>query len=294
VCLKVAAADEGMKGISAVGRLVNPPIGEGMIEQETIILWNQLAAPGYYRMGLACDIGFGTAKPGQFIMVRTGTDATPLLRRPFSLLGLIRESDRVTGVEILYKVVGKGTERLSRCRIGDRLSVIGPLGNAFLVPENCHQLILVAGGVGVPPIRFLAQSMLEREGSLDRCVVFVGGRTKDDLVCITEFDLPGFLLDVSTDDGSQGNQGMVTRSLAKALDAGPADMICACGPPGMLKAVSAIAIKRAIPCQVSIEAMMACGMGACLGCAVKVQDDDTRYRHVCVDGPVFDAHRLAW
>jgi hypothetical protein len=88
-----------------------------------------------------------------------------------------------------------------------RLSVIGPLGNAFLVPENCHHLILVAGGVGVPPIRFLAQSMLEREGSLDRCVVFVGGRTKDDLVCITEFDLPGFLLDVSTDDGSQGKSG---------------------------------------------------------------------------------------
>ena len=98
-----------------------------MIEQETIVLWNQLAAPGYYRMGLACDIGFDTAKPGQFIMVRTGIDATPLLRRPFSLLGLIREADRVTGIEILFKVVGKGTQRLSRCRNGDRLSVIGQI-----------------------------------------------------------------------------------------------------------------------------------------------------------------------
>jgi dihydroorotate dehydrogenase electron transfer subunit len=264
-----------------------------MIAQDTIVLWNQPAATGYYRMGL-CAIGFDTAKPGQFVMVRTGTESNPLLRRPFSLLGLIREADRVTGIEILFKVVGKGTNRLSRCREGDRLSVIGPLGNAFLVPESCRQPVLVAGGIGVPPIRFLAQSLLEREGSPNRCVVFIGGRTKDDLVCITEFDLPGFLLDVSTDDGSQGNQGMVTRSLERALDAGPADLICACGPVGMLKAVSAIAMARGISCQVSIEAMMACGMGACLGCAVSVQDDDASYRHACVDGPVFDACRLRW
>ena len=227
-------------------------------------------------------------------MVRTGVDATVLLRRPFSLLGLIREKGRTTGIEILFKVVGKGTEQLSRCREGDRLSVIGPLGNSFLVPDTCRQLILVAGGIGVPPIRFLAQSLLDQEGSLNRCLVFVGGRTKDDLVCITEFDLPGFLLDVSTDDGSQGSQGMVTRSLEKALDAGPADLICACGPAGMLKAVAAIAAERGIACQVSIEAMMACGMGACLGCAVQLKDDDTRYRHVCVDGPVFDAALLNW
>ena len=236
-------------------------------------------------MGLACAEGFDAARPGQFIMVRTANDATPLLRRPFSLLGLIREKDRVTGIEILFKVVGKGTDRLSRYREGDRLSVIGPLGNTFLVPDACRQLILVAGGVGVPPIRFLAQTLLEQEGGLSRCMVFLGGRTKDDLVCITEFDLPGFLLDVSTDDGTQGNHGIVTRSLEKALDAGPADLICACGPVGMLKAVSAIALARSIPCQVSIEAMMACGMGACLGCAVSVNDDDAHYRHACVDGP---------
>jgi dihydroorotate dehydrogenase electron transfer subunit len=265
-----------------------------MIAQDTTVLWNQPAAPGYYRMGLACAGGFDAARPGQFVMVRTGTGATPLLRRPFSLLGLIREKNRTTGIEILFKVVGKGTEQLSRCREGDRLSVIGPLGNAFLVPDTCRQLILVAGGVGVPPIRFLAQSLLEREGALNRCVVCLGGRTRDDLVCITEFDLPGFLLDVSTDDGSQGNPGVVTRSLERALDAGPADLICACGPVGMLKAVSAIAVARGIACQVSIEAMMACGMGACLGCAVGVTDDDTRYRHVCTDGPVFDANRLRW
>jgi dihydroorotate dehydrogenase electron transfer subunit len=245
-------------------------------------------------MGLACATGFDAAKPGQFIMVRSTTEVTPLLRRPFSLLGLIREKDRVTGIEILFKVVGRGTEKLSRCRDGDQLSVIGPLGNAFLVPETCRHLILVAGGVGVPPIRFLAQSLLEREGSLNRCVVFVGGRTKDDLVCITEFDLPGFLLEVSTDDGSQGNQGVVTRSLARALESGPADLICACGPPAMLKAVCAMAALHDVPCQVSIEAMMACGMGACLGCAVQLQDDDVHYRHVCVDGPVFDAQRLKW
>jgi dihydroorotate dehydrogenase electron transfer subunit len=265
-----------------------------MIAQDTKVLWNRPAAPGYFRMGLACSPAFETAKPGQFIMLRIGAGVDPLLRRPFSLLGLIRENDRIKGIEILYKVVGKGTDRLSHCREGDGLSVIGPLGNAFLVPDTCRQLILVAGGIGVPPIRFLAQSLLDQEGSLNRCLVFVGGRTKDDLVCITEFDLPGFLLDVSTDDGSQGSQGMVTRNLEKALAAGSADLICACGPPAMLKAVAAMAADRGISCQVSIEAMMACGMGACLGCAVQLKGDAARYRHVCMDGPVFDAARLNW
>lgn len=265
-----------------------------MIVQDAIVTWNRPEAAGYYRLGLACTGGFDTAKPGQFIMVRIGSDTEPLLRRPFSLLGLIREKQRVTGIEILFKVVGRGTKILSHCRQGDRLSIVGPLGNAFLVRDSCRQLILVAGGVGVPPIRFLAQSLLSREQGPQRCLVFIGGRTKDDLVCMREFDLPGFLLDISTDDGSLGNPGMVTRSLERALDAGPVDLICACGPWAMLKAVSAIARARGIACQVSIEAMMACGMGACLGCAVKMCDDAARYRHVCTDGPVFDARRLAW
>ena len=265
-----------------------------MREQQTRVMWNRPEASGYFRMGLAVDGGFEAARPGQFVMVRVGGGISPLLRRPFSLLGLIRQGDAVTGIEILFKVVGSGTEMLSQAGEGDRLSVIGPLGNAFLVPDDCRQLILVAGGVGVPPIRFLAQSLLDREGALDRCVVFIGGRTRNDLVCITEFDLPGFLLDISTDDGSRGSQGVVTRSLQRTLDAGPADLICACGPPAMLKAVADIARARNVACQVSIEAMMACGMGACLGCAVRLRDDDSRYRHVCMDGPVFDAHRLMW
>ena len=245
-------------------------------------------------MGLLCDTGFDSAKPGQFVMVRIGTENSPLLRRPFSLFGLIREKRRATGIEILYKVVGKGTELLSCCKEGDRLSVIGPLGNTFSISDSCRRLILVAGGVGVPPIRFLATSLLENESRPDICRVFIGGRSKEDLACITEFDLPGFMLEVSTDDGSLGHHGLVTRSLEKSLDKDPADLICACGPEGMLKAVSSIAAGRNISCMVSIEAMMACGMGACLGCAVRIVDDKAHYRHVCVDGPVFDAQRLVW
>jgi dihydroorotate dehydrogenase electron transfer subunit len=265
-----------------------------MILHDASVLWNRLEAPGYFRMGLACAGGFERAQPGQFVMVRTGTECVPLLRRPFSLLGLIRENNRVTGIEILFKVIGKGTQRLSRYGEGERLSVIGPLGNAFSVPDNCRQLVLVAGGIGVPPIRFLARTVLQREGGQPRCVVFVGGRTRDDLVCIREFDLPGFLLEVSTDDGSRGSRGVVTRRLEEVLDAGSADLICACGPWAMLKAVAAIAERRGISCQVSVETMMACGMGACLGCAVEMRDDDSRYRHACMDGPVFDARRLRW
>lgn len=291
--------DEGRKGelSDQAGTHLSKKVtvqGKRMISQNATILWNRHVLPGYFRMGLACDTGYDTANPGQFVMVRVGNEVLPLLRRPFSLLGLIREKGLVSGIEILYKVVGIGTEQLSRCREGDRLSVIGPLGNAFQIPDSCHRLILVGGGVGVPPIRFLATSLLERKRRPDRCVVFIGGRTSDDLVCITEFDLPGFLLDISTDDGSRGHQGVVTRGLEKALDESPADLVCACGPVGMLKAVCAIVAERNTPCQVSIEAMMACGMGACLGCAVRVKDDESRYRHACVDGPVFDARRLAW
>jgi dihydroorotate dehydrogenase electron transfer subunit len=265
-----------------------------MISQTAVVSWNRQVAPGYFRMGLACATGFDAAKPGQFVMIRVGEGSQPLLRRPFSLLGLIDDGGRVAGIEILYRVVGQGTRRLAACREGDRLAVIGPLGNAFLVPATCRTPVLVAGGVGVPPIRFLAQSLLAKDGGLDRCVVFIGGRTGDDLVCLTEFDLPGFLLDISTDDGSLGSQGVVTRRLQQAVADGKADLICACGPPAMLKAVARIAATHRIACQVSIEAMMACGMGACLGCAVQVQDDDAHYRHVCVDGPVFDAARLVW
>jgi len=265
-----------------------------MNSQKATINYNDEVAPGYYRMGLMCPTGFQSAKPGQFVMVRIGNGRTPLLRRPFSLLGVMREGERVAGIEILYKVVGKGTELLAHCRNGECLAVLGPLGSHFQIPESCRRLVLVAGGVGVPPIRFLATSLLEKEPKPDRCIVFVGGRSKDDLVCITEFDLPGFLLDISTDDGSVGNQGLVTQSLKRTLDNGPVDLICACGPEGMLKAVSAIASERNIACQVSIEAMMACGMGACLGCAVQSADNKSRYLHVCTDGPVFDAQRLMW
>ena len=119
-----------------------------MIVQDTTVLYNRLEAPGYYRMGLSCTAGFDTAKPGQFVMVRVGIEARPLLRRPFSLLGLIHERGRVAGIEILYKVVGEGTKRLSRYRQGETLSLLGPLGNAFLVPDTCRRLVLVAGGGG--------------------------------------------------------------------------------------------------------------------------------------------------
>ncbi|PID40737.1 MAG: dihydroorotate dehydrogenase electron transfer subunit [Proteobacteria bacterium] len=259
-----------------------------------MVAWNRQALPGYFRMGLTCRTGFDTAKPGQFVMVRVGQDSRALLRRPFSILGRIDDGGRVIGFEILYKVVGEGTRCLSDCGEGDRLDVIGPLGNAFEMPDFCRYPAFVAGGVGVPPIRFLAHCLPGKKGVPEHCVVFIGARTREELVCLEEFDLPGVVLDISTDDGSMGSQGVVTRRLEQAAADGRLDLICACGPPPMLKAVARIAASYDIPCQVSIEAMMACGMGACLGCAVQVKDDNDHYRHVCIDGPVFDAGRLTW
>jgi dihydroorotate dehydrogenase electron transfer subunit len=164
-------------------------------------------APGYYRMGLACDIGFDSAKPGQFVMVRIGIGSDPLLRRPFSLLGLIHEQDRVTGIEILYQSRGQG----HRTAVPMPQTVTGcPSSARWAMPFWCPKLPSTdprgrRGRRAAHPLSGPVHAGTQ-EG-LDRCVVFVGGRTKDDLVCITEFDLPGFLLDISTDDGSQGNQG---------------------------------------------------------------------------------------
>lgn len=261
-----------------------------MIQQTARVLWNRRVAPSYYRMGLDIGKGYIDAVPGQFVTLKAGDSYEPLLRRPFSIHRLIMANgDNVRGLELLYKVVGKSTRQLSQLRENHSLNMLGPLGNGFSLPEPCREILMIAGGIGVAPLLFLAESMTRHEKKAERTRILIGGRTEHDLLCVDDFHALNMETRLATDDGSCGHKGLITDLLEAALEETKPDMIFACGPHAMLNAVAERANSLDIRCQVSLETIMVCGMGACLGCAVPVSNDSGRYGHVCADGPVFDS-----
>jgi dihydroorotate dehydrogenase electron transfer subunit len=232
------------------------------------------------------------AVPGQFIQVRFSDGIDPLLRRPFSIHGA-----RGADISIMYEVVGTGTRIFSEKKSGETLEIIGPLGNGFDISlSRCKGVevsILVAGGMGVAPLVFLAQKFSTISSKLET-LALVGGRTREKVLCLNEFRKTGCAVKVSTDDGSSGTKGRVTNLLENALrkiDDPECVMVYACGPKPMLKGVATIVKKFGIPAQLSLESHMACGIGACLGCVV---DTIEGYKRVCKEGPVFSAHELTW
>jgi dihydroorotate dehydrogenase electron transfer subunit len=261
-----------------------------MIEQKTEIIFNREIARDTFLMGLRSPEIVATAKPGQFIMIRVGPGIDPLLRRPFSICAV--QDDEL--LLILYRVVGKGTAIMAEASGGNTFSVLGPLGKGFALPDPHKQSILVAGGIGVAPLLFLAQST--RTGPVQLMMGFGSA------VEIISLDL---ILDrtmnfiIATDDGSAGHAGPVTDLLEARLNQdefeGNAASIFTCGPEPMMKKVAAMALKHDIPCQASLEAVMACGIGACQGCSVKASSkEDHTYFHVCTDGPVFPVKAIDW
>ena len=182
---------------------------------------------------------------------------------------------------------------MARLGAGAKIDLVGPLGRGFRVPQGVRQVALVAGGIGVAPLLFLAETLVQRQGA-DGLRVYLGARSCADLLCVEDFERLGVQVSPTTEDGSGGDQCLVTLPLEKAAAQSSPELICACGPPAMLACVAQIAKAQCIPCQVCIEAVMACGIGACLGCAVAAEDRESAYRHVCRDGPVFDAGQLAW
>lgn len=263
-----------------------------MVQQRAQVLWNQRVSTAYYRIGLKCRAGLGRIKPGQFVMLRIAEGIDPLLRRPFSIHRPIITDGRIQGIEILYKVVGKGTSLLSQRKRGDRIDVLGPLGSAFLLPEKVQRVFIVAGGIGIAPMVFLAAHLLESGLDPGNLMVYLGGRTKEDLLCVAEFEEMKLTVHTTTDDGSAGDQCLVTLPVESAAAGWRPELIYACGPLEMLKCVIDIAEAHSIECQVSIETRMACGMGACLGCAVAARDIPNHYYHACLDGPVFDTRSI--
>lgn len=263
-----------------------------MFQHQAEILWNKQISNTCYKIGMTCPETYAIAKPGQFIMLRLVGQTDPLLRRPFSIHNLVVSNGKTQGVELLYKVVGKATAILARQQPGTSVDLLGPLGTGFVIPHDATIIHVVAGGIGVAPMVFLASRLQQSRVDVSNCRVFIGGRTKDDLLCLDVFVKLGFTVETTTDDGTAGDQCLVTHPLEVAADLRRPDVIVACGPMAMLDCVIGIAEKHRIPCQVSIETMMACGMGACLGCAVESRGERSGYLHACLDGPVFDAADL--
>ncbi len=267
---------------------------------KSMVVSNNEVSPGYCLLRLTAPRQMLDARPGQFVMVRVQDGIDPLLRRPFGIFDVGTFLPEYPGapaqpyLEILYKIVGKGTGILSMLHSRDYVDVLGPLGNGFDEGDHDAEKLLVGGGFGLAPLYFFARKLAGRS----RLKVFIGGKRKEDVLCVTEFERLGIDTYVATDDGTLGARGLVTNVLEEQLEAGSgARTVFACGPEPMLKAVARLCRTHNISCQVSLEANMACGVGACLGCVTKGRshtESTPDYRCVCKDGPVFEAEDLLW
>lgn len=240
-------------------------------------------------------------EPGQFVMISVSDAIDPLLRRPMAVCRVLRdELDRPCGFSLVIEVLGRGTALLQQRVPGDRLRVLGPMGNPFRLPDESEpprEHLLVMGGVGAAPFPLVAERLLEL-GQPVRA--FVGARTEELLLCVEDFEEMKVPVELATDDGSRGTHGFVTeplRSYLEGRELGPPVELYACGPTPMMRAVDRIARARELPLQLSFEAPMACGIGICLSCVLKVRDDGDggwRYVRCCREGPVFDSRELVW
>jgi len=266
---------------------------------KTTVLANWEIAPGYYRMRILAPGYSEAAKSGQFVMLRVRDSSVPLLRRPFGIFQvgyMSADCDTLPPkefVELIYKVVGSGTEVMRELGHGDRVELLGPLGEGFEPGDRNKEKILVGGGIGLVPLYMLAKQLRE----IAPVRLLMGGRTRDDILMVSEFERLGIDIGIATEDGSLGTQGLVTQILEQSLDSSPHANVFACGPMPMLEAVERICSVRDAVLQVSLEALMACGVGACLGCVVKGSGhtvSEPRYLCSCSSGPVFNAASLDW
>ncbi|HEY6011128.1 MAG TPA: dihydroorotate dehydrogenase electron transfer subunit, partial [Nitrospirota bacterium] len=242
---------------------------------------------GYYRLVLKAPEIAKKSRPGQFVMLRVTDTMDPLLARPFGISSLITKSS----IEIYYRVVGKGTTLLTRRETGQTVGLLGPLGNGFPMPEKGTTPLLIAGGSGFPPLHFLSV----RAGA--KAHLFVGARDKECLPPVSvlkNFRERTAHVHIATEDGSVGVRGMTTDLLLSFLNTKPkaAPVLYACGPHAMLAAVGRIAADQGIPCHVSMEERMACGLGACMGCSIPQKAGG--YKRACKEGPVFDSRDIDW
>ncbi|MGE5606866.1 MAG: dihydroorotate dehydrogenase electron transfer subunit [Bacteroidota bacterium] len=239
-------------------------------------------APGYFRLKLTASAIAAEAKPGQFIQIRVGDELSvdPLLARPISIFRINKAEGTIS---LLFKVVGKGTTLLASKQKGDVLTIWGPIGNGFEVPEEAGNIALVAGGIGMPPLFCLGEQLSLRKKP-PQLTLFYGGRTSKNLLELDLWEKSRVPVKIATEDGSLGWKGFITELFINEHQANGYDFIISCGPAPMLAEVQKIAVLTGLNGQLSLEAHMACGVGACLGCTCQTIHGS---RRVCVDGPVF-------
>lgn len=249
---------------------------------------NRRVGEGIYRLALHAPAIAQTARPGQFVMLRVAPGTDPLLARPFSIHGAAGDE-----LLILYKVVGRGTGILSQVRKGKTLFLWGPLGRGFDLAGE--RPVLVAGGMGIAPLAFAARWLRDQGRTAGFCGGLPGLSGWEELTRGLEEELAGSVaLAWASEDGSLGRRGLVTDLLSDTLAAaaGSSDSVLACGPMPMLRAVARVCAQHGVACQVSLEAPMACGLGACLGCAVPAAGGG--YLRACQEGPVLAAAAVDW
>ncbi|MBQ9020716.1 MAG: dihydroorotate dehydrogenase electron transfer subunit [Eggerthellaceae bacterium] len=255
------------------------------LEETTQIVSNIKAAENLYFIDVHSPQIAQALRPGQFIHMQIPGMPDKILRRPFSVYKTDAEAGTLC---VLYQVVGAGTEHLSTLNAGERCSLIGPIGNAWAPPAGARCL-LVGGGVGAAPLFMLAQELAQAAHGVH---VVLGAQTKDALVALADYEaLPHTTLSAATDDGSFGYAGFCTQPAQDAIDSGEYDYVAVCGPEPLIKIVSGLAQDAGLPCEVSLERRMACGIGACLSCVVDTVEGKKR---CCVDGPIFKASEVVW
>jgi len=261
------------------------------IQEKCRILDHQRVGSRCFKLILSSAYISTHAEPGQFVNVKVCDGYDPLLRRPLSVHRISKEHKRF---ELLYEVIGRGTELLSKYSVGSELDVLGPLGKGFEIDKKKEIAVLVGGGMGVAPLLMLAD---ELKGKTKVIYALVGCNSRDKVLCEKEFKGITDQVLVSTDDGSYGKKGFISDILLDLIDNQltthnfQLTTIYTCGPQAMLKAVVDISFQKKIDCQVSMEQHMACGIGTCLGCVIKTKDG---YQKVCDEGPVFDGKDIIW
>ena len=248
------------------------------------LLKKEMLIEGIYKFSVKAPEIAKDARAGQFLEIKVSETGEPFLRRPISIYNIDKENGIV---EFIFQVKGRGTEILAARNVGDLIDIMGPLGFGGFKVQEYNNVAIIGGGIGTYPLYELAKE-LKGKANLN---VYLGFRDKSLVTCEKEFEDVGLnKLVVTTDDGSYKEKGYAIDFMKKDIAEHNVDMIFACGPLPMLKAVRAYAIENNIPCQISLEERMGCGSGAGLGCAVKViSGTEPRYGHVCKEGPVFNA-----
>ena len=238
---------------------------------------------GIYKYSVEAPEIAKLAKPGQFLEIKvTKEGVEPFLRRPISIFNLDGDV-----VEFIFQVKGRGTELLAKRKVGEEIDIMGPLGFGTFKIEDYKNVSIIGGGIGIYPLYELAK---ELNGKAQNINVYLGFRNRSLVTCEKDFEKVSNKLVIATDDGSYKEKGFVIKYLKEDAKSQKPDIIFACGPLPMLKSVREYAMAENIPCQISLEERMGCGIGACLGCAVKIiSGKEDRFGHVCKEGPVFNA-----